>query len=320
MNRIPLSEQTKIKRVLDQAIATVAEQEFNRLRSGLSDAWIAERVKKALESMGELQSGGQPEYSEWDALFYVTWYQPRQINLALTILQELFEDARKRLKSNFLLEIIDVGCGALAVQFAMAILATEYEMDGNDVTVNGMDPSGPMKKIGEELWLEFWSILSEQPHLSHLSQTCDYMANNCEHFDSCASYFSSECGRSWVESRPECWIMVLHAIFESNKFKIKRTLEILHGQFSPNVTLVTCHESRRDIARFVIGGSFRDKNLHSDELAFRGQLHKTTDWRRCLVNRLPENPLNSVKGLLFSPVEWAPDKTTAVVKRIMKGD
>ena len=300
--------------VMDEAIANIAEQEFNRLRrTTKDDNKVVENIKATLNSLVNLQKGVEPKYNEWDALFYLTWYQPRQINLALTILQGLYEDARKRLKSDFALQIIDVGCGALAVQFAMAILATEYQMDGKDVSVNGIDPSEPMKKIGEELWLEFWSILSEHPHLSHLSRTCDYMTNNCELFDSHTSYFSSEGGRSWVNPRPECWIMAVHAIYESNQIRIKRTLETLHGQFSPSVTLVTCHESRRDVARFVIGEKFRDKNLNSDELAFLGQVHKTTDWRRCLVNRLPGNPLNSVAGLLFSPVEWAPDKTTAVI-------
>ena len=78
--------------------------------------------------------GEEPEYNEWDALFYVTWYQPRQINLALAILQKLYEDARKWLGSDFPLHIIDVGCGAfLAVQFAMAILAAENQREGNDL-------------------------------------------------------------------------------------------------------------------------------------------------------------------------------------------
>ena len=145
--------------VFDEAIATVAEQEFNRLRRITTDnAQVAENVKAALDSLVNLQYGVEPEYNEWEALFYVTWYQPYQINLALTVLQKVYEDARQHLGPDLPLHIIDVGCGALAVQFAMAILAAEYRQEDSKVIINGIDPSDPMKKIGETLWLEFWSI------------------------------------------------------------------------------------------------------------------------------------------------------------------
>ena len=76
--------------VFDEAIATVAEQEFNRLRRITTDnAQVAENVKAALDSLVNLQYGVEPEYNEWEALFYVTWYQPYQINLALTVLQKV---------------------------------------------------------------------------------------------------------------------------------------------------------------------------------------------------------------------------------------
>ena len=66
----------------------------------------------------------------------------------------------------------------------MAILAAEYRQEDSKVIINGIDPSDPMKKIGETLWLEFWSILSEHPELSDLSHTCDCLTSNCELFNS----------------------------------------------------------------------------------------------------------------------------------------
>ena len=135
--------------VIDEAIATVAEEEFNRLCEITNNvAQVGENIKAALESLAKLRDGLEPEYNEWDALFYVTWYQPRQINLALSILQELYQDVRKWQGPDLPLHIIDVECGALAVQFAMAILAAEgTPAECNDnVTVNGIDPSEPMKR------------------------------------------------------------------------------------------------------------------------------------------------------------------------------
>ena len=60
--------------VLDEAIATVAEEEFNRLcRATNNDFQVARDVTKAVRSLRNLQQGEEPEYNEWDALFYVTW-------------------------------------------------------------------------------------------------------------------------------------------------------------------------------------------------------------------------------------------------------
>lgn len=297
INKLELTQ--LVAPVLDEAIANVAEQEFNRLRRITNDdVQVAENVKEALDSLINLQKGVEPEYNEWDALFYVTWYQPYQINLALTILQEVYEDAQQHPGPDFPLHIIDVGCGALAVQFAMAILATVYQREETDLTVNGVDPSEPMRKIGKTLWLEFWSNLSHHPELSDLSHTCDYMTNNCQLFDSLTSCCWSEVSYSRTNRYFECWLTAVHVIYESNKGTIKLNLEKLYAQYSPSVIIVTCPDFKCEIARSVTGEDFRYKNLNSDELTFQGQLRNTTEWRRCLVDRLPENPVNRVEGLL----------------------
>ena len=311
--------------VIDEAIATVAEEEFNRLCEITNNvALVGENIKAALESLAKLRDGLEPEYNEWDALFYVTWYQPRQINLALSILQELYQDVRKWQGPDLPLHIIDVGCGALAVQFAMAILATECHREGDNVTVTGIDPSEAMRKIGESLWLEFWTILDKHPgkhpELSDLARFCDYMTSSCESFDSYSLYCSSKVDRPQVMERTECWMIALHAIYESNKDKIKEALQTLYGQYSPRVRLVTCHESKLSVARSVAGGDFRCHILSSNMLPFQGELSNTTEWRRHLVKKLPNNLLRSVEGLLKRPAEWAPDKTTAVLARILRGD
>ena len=67
--------------LLERAILRVAEIEYRRLSSGLAPEQAAARVEAALEAMAGLRDGVPPDYNEWDALFYLTWYQPRQINL-----------------------------------------------------------------------------------------------------------------------------------------------------------------------------------------------------------------------------------------------
>lgn len=310
-----------VARTLDEAIKTTAEEEFNRLYEITNNPTeVGENIKAALDSLVRLQQGVEPEYNEWDALFYLTWYQPRQINLALYILQELYEDTRIRLGSDFPLHIIDVGCGALAVQFAAGILAAEYQQEGNDLTVNGIDPSQPMKKIGAALWLKFRSLLGEHSDLSDLSRTCDYMTNNCMLFDSHTSYCCSEDDRSWINPRLECWIMAVHASYKSNWTGIKHALEALRDRYSPSAILITSHRSRWDVVQFVAGEEFHQQQLSPKVLPLQGELSKVTEWRTDLIWRLPAYQINSVSSLLSNPVEWAPRKQKSILCRILRGD
>ena len=92
--------------VLDRAIKEVAEREYQRLSRGLSCGDVAGRVDKALDSLGKLQKREEPDYDcEWVALFYLTWYQPRQINLVYSYL-----DCRK-VELPERLQVVDLGCG-----------------------------------------------------------------------------------------------------------------------------------------------------------------------------------------------------------------
>ena len=310
-----------VARILDEAITTTAEQEFNHLRSAVNnDAQVAKNVSEAVRSLRKLQFGEEPEYNEWVALFYLTWYQPRQINLALYILQELYEDTRRRLGSDFPLHIIDVGCGALAVQFAAAILAAEYQREGNDLTVNGIDPSEPMKRIGKALWSQFRLFLGDHSDLSDLSRTCNHMANGSELFDSHTSYSCSDGGHSWGLPTTERWITAVHASYKSNWTKIKHALEALRDRYSPSAILITSHRSRGDVVLFVAGEEFHQQQLGPKVLPLQGELTKTTEWRTDLIWRLPAYQINSVSSLLSNPVEWAPRKQKSILCKILRGD
>ena len=300
--------------LLDEAIATVAEEEFNRLCHAANNDLqeVAREVIKALMGLRGLRDGVEPDYSEWVALLYLTWYQPRQINLALYILQELYEDARKHLEPDFPLHIIDFGCGALAVQFAMAILTAKYPGECNNLTVHGIDPSEPMKRIGKALWSKFRFFLGEHSDLSDLSHACDHMTDNSELFDSHTSCFSSVDGHSWFDIGLECWIIALHASYRSNQSRVKDVLNALQGRYSPTFTIVTSHRCNRDVVRFVAGDRSECQTIIPELLPIPWHLPRTTEWRRDLLYRLPEYPINSVRGMLSTRVEWKPryHKTT----------
>ena len=312
-----LSEQT-IADVLDQAIVTVAEKEFNRLRKGLSDAQVTENVAKALEELEKLRTGGEPDYNnEWVALFYVTWYQPHQINTALKVLQQLYEEQQR---TEHPLHIIDVGCGALAVQFATAISAAEYQH--TNVAVTGIDPSEPMRKIGAKLWSAFRSIVAKSPDLSNLSRTCQSMPDTNHLFKSHQQYYRSEGARVQSDSAPERWLLAMYVVSEQDTpdptlsesdQKLKDTLQTIRETSRPSVILVTCHEIKRERARLVIGEYNSCEELKPADLPFTGYMSKTTEWRQSLIDRLPEI-IPRHKSRLNNPVEWNPSRHTVVLR------
>lgn len=288
---------------LDKTIATVAEQEFNRLCRGLNDFQVAEQVAIALDELEKLQGRGSPDYNnDWVALFYVTWYQPRQINVALAILRQLYEETlHEETKTNHPVEIIDVGCGALSVQFATAIAATEHQH--TDVSVHGIDPSHPMKRIGETLWSEFCAIIVEQPDLLGLLQTCNLMTDSCDLFDSFDSYLSTDHNLGYYPS-PSFLLLAVHVLYDSNRLGIQETLQNFHNIAPPFSMFIACHKSKSDIAESVIGGHNSLQRLEPTELPLQGALPKTSEWRRYLRERLPEGSLEPKEYYLQRKVMW----------------
>ena len=297
---------------LDKAIVTVAEQEFNRLCRGLNDVQVAEQVAKAQDELGKLRGRGSPDYNnEWVALFYVTWYQPRQINVALAILQQLYEDPlRKEAENNYPVEIIDVGCGALSVKFAIAIAATEHQH--TVVSVHGIDPSHPMKRIGETLWSEFCAIIVEYPDLSDLSKLCNLMAGDCDLFDSFDSYLSAYPETLGYYPSPNFLLLTVHTVYDSNRLEIQETLQNFHkfGHVFP--MFVACYPSKSDIAESVIGGHDSLLILEPKDLPLQRVLPKTTEWRERLLDRLPEGSLGDKEYYLRGEVLWAVPPRTLV--------
>ena len=201
----------------------------------------------------------------------------------------------------------------------MAILAVKYPGECNDFTVNGIAPSEPMKRIGKMLWSKFRFFLGEHSDLSDLSRICDHMTNNYGLFDSHDSCLSAVGGHSWFDFRLECWIIALHASYRSNQKRIRRALKVLRDQYSPTFTIVTSHKSYRDVVRFVAGDRSKCRTLIPEQLPIPRQLPKTTKWRSNLLYRLPEYQINSVRGLLRNPVEWAPNNHKTTLCRILGG-
>lgn len=130
-------------------------------------------MEQALADLGNLQQGIPPDYNDKGvALFYLTWYQPRQIFLAYSALRHVIREQKPPSR------IIDYGCDASAVQIAMSILTVQWlhgvsirqRPSYNPSAVHGIDPSEPMRRIGEVLWRKFEKEIKSRLPLCHLNR------------------------------------------------------------------------------------------------------------------------------------------------------
>lgn len=147
---------------LDRAITRVANNQYNGLSDKMSPTELGDKVHWSLNSLRELQRGNPPNYNDpWIALFYITWYQPKQIHLAHSLIEEqkTIRNTNSLLIDNSQsLHVIDFGCGALAMKFAVAWAVAEALENGeqfSSVKVDSYDVNTPMLRIGISLWNEF---------------------------------------------------------------------------------------------------------------------------------------------------------------------
>ena len=299
---------------LDQAISRVAESEYQRLSAGRGSEECLHYTEQALEGLGGLQRGEEPEYNEWDALFYITWYHPRQVNLALALIRYFLS---RRPSPPRGLHVIDLGCGSFAVRFALAIALAETRLSGAsfDVAIRGIDPSRSMKEIGEKLWLEFLSIVTGTPSLSCVATACGEIASSCVSHDSSDSYCAShEAHVRETSPATDCWLIAAHTVYESNRLLIRNELATIRTKSRPALVIVTTHVSKVLLAHFAAGSGFTFTSFH-EPYPWSGTLDRTTAWRTSLIYRLAPPPDHIGLNFLPSPVVWNPSSKSAAIYR-----
>ena len=159
-----------ITTVLDQSIAKVAAREFGLLSEGLTKEEWSSSVHQSLNSLGGLQQSNPPNYDDpWIALFYSTWYQPGQIQLVHLLIDEQRKargDEQLLGSDHQILNVVDFGCGALAVRFGLVLAvaaALELGEDIDEVHIDSIDPNTAMAQLGVKIWNEFLSqVLSRR--------------------------------------------------------------------------------------------------------------------------------------------------------------
>ena len=301
MNLVPL-----VARALDMAIAKVAVAEYNRLSQGRSPEDVASRVDRALTSLLRLGRGIAPEYNEWDALFYLTWYQPRQVNLALALAWPFLEQPKQPL------HVIDLGCGSLAMPIAMAVAVAQSELSEQEVCieVHGIDPSDAMRALGLRLLRAFSDTVRSDPVLSRsrLRMACERIQEQMGVWGSLEEYYTSDRAHEGrIYPSPKCWLVAIHAIYASNVDQLRKNFMMIRKQSDPAYEAVTCHNVGYVHAQLVCRDDSDVRSL-KNRFSFYGYLDHTTSWRRQLARSALPTSDRTRRLLSTLSVPWNPQQ------------
>ena len=294
--------QKAITVALSNAIVKVADKELARL-SGLDETEEAKAIGDALEVLGGLQSGQMPNYeNEWVALFYITWYQPGQINLAYSMINSM---AKRRGSENVFLtdagklHVVDFGCGALAMQFAVAFAAADALQRGESATsirICSMDTSQSMVNIGSKVWEQFKIEVSGSAELAILNEACEVLEPT----------ITVDFSHTAPNPREDSWLSAFHTVYSTNVKDVKDRLATIANRTKPDVGFITTHSSSKGHELIRTVSPFENGNLSDVVPESEGELEGTTQWRRNLRTTL-HHPF------LENPVEWKWNKAASLI-------
>ena len=280
---------------LDSTIADVALKERIRLGKDVN------AIQKAFSELDKLQTEAMPEYNEWVALFYLHWYQLKQINLAYSMIKNLISQQPQKnmvLNDSGNLHVVDFGCGALAMQFGVALAAADALEGGHhmsSVHFDSMDQSQAMINLGETVWSEFKKRVGNNNRLKNLSLSLEAIT-------------SSTCtdNKPVIERKTgdDCWLTAIHAVYASNLGAVQDTLGYYKKQLNPDIGFITSHYFKRTLV--LAASPFKSDNRYIPLNAnitpqFSGQLPRITGHRR---GPLYSGLMGKAKNYLDQPVHW----------------
>ncbi len=250
--KTPWPDERRWLEALDEAIATVTWREYMQLRER-RPIGFTKRLERAFESIERLQGRQQPDYDNWDAPFYVSWYQPRQVHLVFAVL-----DQYRPPPSRKALQIVDLGCGAWAAPIAIAMLAARGHpaLSRRKVSIHGIEPQDPMTQVGKELWLEF-RVAAEDRGLD--TDFFDPMINDDGIFTSGETYLDELVSDASADS----WLLAIHALYDKSRSHIGRFLDRYRERLASGLRyeLVTTDGSKHklEILERVVGEIARNR-------------------------------------------------------------
>lgn len=287
------NDRSRLSNTLDYAICTVAQDQWNRLSGDIeslpSHIYASRSVENSLISLERLQKGGVPDYDEWDALLYLTWYQPRQINIVYSNIRRVRPVRRDPIwLGNGRIHAIDLGCGALATAIAILIAAADAYIVGHpkpEIHIDCIDSSPAMLHAGQMLWSEFVDLTKLQFQTHPLN---DIVRNVS---------IETHTNLSTIEKQSidrQCYVFAIHCAYEENCSEIESMVSRVIRTHNPVGLLMTTHKSKKDVLGQLDPSKkflqyqqiLNDIQMSYQFFQFKGKLTRMTEWRMGLLDKL----------------------------------
>ena len=309
-----------VKACLSQAIVSAAQDE---LKTRLSDPNVnkkripaARAVERSLKSILRLRDGVMPDYNQWDPLMYATWYQASQINLAYSLLNWASDRSwpNNPLKeSGGALQVVDFGCGTLAMQFAVGLAAADALRSGvvkDRIRVDSFDTSPYMMDMGARIWEHFSKLVVKMLPDDPLCEVLNSMELNLHQ------------SVSSIEPIPRATRLVtaIHVVYDTNIFTVRQNLRLLARTFRPAGCFLTTFAGNGELlenlgpaASNSAYENWTDEWPYFLRPQFDGPVEEVYEWRQWLLERLNEGGLlmradnvdyDLIKNMLNTQVEW----------------
>lgn len=272
-------------------------------------------LSRAMTMLDELKVK-MPKYdNRLLGLLYILWYQPSHIRF---IYNEIVGRFSKLEKGNDVL-LVDLGCGAFAVQYAVAIAAARELQKGNSIgriTIRSMDSSAAMMALGAELWNNWKREIIRDGKLPHLLEACkriDYTWFRPEWMpaDVLKDYEASP----WTT----CWLTAIHVVYKENLAEFQKDLSAFIERLDPDALFasVAVYGGKTGSLTSVMNpylSGYTDSTFRSKEQKIPAEnagLEGITDFRRSLINLLSNDEdqdadkLQSLKYNLNGEVSWS---------------
>ncbi len=231
---------------LNALAAAMAKPPYSAMEPDARKQAVLAKSDALRESLGNLVP---PDYADdVTAAAYLFTYQASHIGLAWAMIGDM---AQNRLNSNLLLtdsgklHVIDFGCGALAMQFGVALAVAEAIENGEQidtVIIDGIDTSKQMQEMGMSVWQEFSKAVDSGLRLEALSRACRLIEYKCHD-----NYRS-------VRQIPdaEVWLSAMHAVYQNNKNEIQRAFGHFRKNATPTAIFATCWGTEHNTANVEI--------------------------------------------------------------------
>ena len=255
-----------VAKILDSVLATVGDDEFQRLTAGLTVGERTNRVEEAARSLNEVQSLRMPDYDdELVSLFYAGRFHLSHVNLAYSMISEMSAQRAHlgaMLTESGRLHVIDFGCGTLAMRFGVILAVADALENGQDVAeidIKSIDASTPMVNMGVKIWDAFVNQVHEQsnPKLQWIELALEKMVNQRPNVQNTTL--------NLIQGNPyaDVWLSAIHVVYGGqygNEDTIREGLAVLCTQTNPVVGFITCHRRNAEIARRIspFGNGFHE--------------------------------------------------------------